>query len=54
MQPSEAPCEIVIFPGIRIERHEQEPSIDLGHRVSKPRGRDYSATDDGRRPKKTS
>lgn len=26
------PCEIVIFPGVRIERHD----IDLGHRVRKP------------------
>lgn len=25
------PCEIVIFPGVRIERHD----IDLGHRVRK-------------------
>jgi hypothetical protein len=42
--------EIVIFPGVRIERHD----LDLGHRV-----RDSAGSDDfnglgGKRPRKTS
>lgn len=26
-------CQIVIFPGVRIERHVDEESLDLGHRL---------------------
>jgi hypothetical protein len=26
-------CQIVIFPGVRIERHADEASVDLGHRL---------------------
>lgn len=39
--------EIVIFPGVRIERHD----IDLGHRVRKTVDRSGSPS---RRPRKTS
>lgn len=42
-----APCEIVIFPGVRIERH----GLDLGHRVRDTVGRSGSGA---RRPRKTS
>jgi hypothetical protein len=45
------PCEIVIFPGVRIERHE----LDLGHRiVDALRGPDLDGVGGGRRPRKTS
>ncbi len=42
-----ASCEIVIFPGVRIERHD----LDLGHRVRDTVGRSGSGS---RRPRKTS
>ena len=50
-------CEIVIFPGVRIERHrDDEETLDLGHRLLDP-----IATGDfdgfngkGRRPRRTS
>ncbi len=47
-------CEIVIFPGVRIERHE----LDLGHRLRKSAGEDQFDGFDGLggngRPRKTS
>jgi hypothetical protein len=49
-------CQIVIFPGVRIERHADEASVDLGYRLL-----DSAATGDfdgfsgkGRRPRRTS
>jgi hypothetical protein len=43
------PCQIVIFPGVRIERH----ALDLSHRIRKPD--DRNGFDDGsRRPRQTS
>ncbi len=48
-----AECEIVIFPGIRIERHETA-DIDLAHRVGKA-GDDFDGLGGGRRrPRKSS
>jgi hypothetical protein len=46
------PCEIVIFPGVRIERHD----IDLAHRMRDSAGRDDfgDGVGGGRRPRKTS
>ena len=32
--PPDAPCEIVIFPGVRIERE----TVDLSHRLRPPSG----------------
>jgi len=29
-------CEIVIFPGVRIERHQEDEALDLGHRLLDP------------------
>ncbi len=43
-----AECEIVIFPGIRIERH-QDAEIDLAHRLGKP-GDDFNGLGGRRRP----
>ncbi|CAN5366391.1 hypothetical protein BH10PSE9_BH10PSE9_08580 [soil metagenome] len=43
--------EVVIFPGVRIERHD----IDLSHRVRDSAGRgDFDGLGGGRRPRKTS
>lgn len=47
-----AECEIVIFPGIRIERHEAV-DLDLAHRVGKAGG-DFDGLGSGRRPRKSS
>lgn len=47
-----AECEIVIFPGIRIERHEPE-DLDLAHRIGKA-GDDFDGLGGGRRPRKSS
>lgn len=48
------PCEIVIFPGIRIERHE-EPGIDLGHRLADAADLgNFDSLGGGRMPRKTS
>jgi hypothetical protein len=43
-------CEIVIFPGVRIERHDD--SVDLAARLSGPKG-SFNGFG-GRRPRKTS
>ena len=45
-------CEIVIFPGVRIERQD----LDLSHRLRDSAGRDdFDGIDGGgRRPRKTS
>ena len=48
-------CQIIIFPGVRMERHDEEIGFDLAHRLR-------DSTDDGtfdglsggRRPRKTS
>lgn len=41
-------CEIIIFPGVRIERHD----LDLGHRVRNATGNDdYDLDGSGRRRK---
>lgn len=46
------PCEVVIFPGVRIERHE---GFDLSHRVCDSAGRGvFDGIGDGGRPRKTS
>jgi hypothetical protein len=43
--------EIVIFPGVRIERHD----LDLGHRVRDSAGSDdFNGLGGKRRPRKTS
>lgn len=43
--------EVVIFPGVRIERHD----LDLSHRVSATAGDDFDGLGDGGRlPRKTS
>jgi hypothetical protein len=44
-------CEIVIFPGVRIERHE----LDLGERLRDSAGNgDFETIGGGPRPRKTS
>ena len=44
-------CEIVIFPGVRIERH----GLDLGHRLRDSAGHgDFDGIGGGSRPRKTS
>jgi hypothetical protein len=43
-------CDIVIFPGVRIERH----GIDLAHRVRDSAGHDDFDGIGGGRPRKTS
>ena len=49
-RPQRETCEIVIFPGVRIERH----AVDLSHRVAEPAGDfEFDAGGDGR-PRKTS
>ena len=46
-----AACEIVIFPGVRIERHE----FDLAHRLRDSAGHsDFDGIGGGNRPRKTS
>jgi len=52
---SGAAGEIVIFPGVRIERDGAAPDVDLGHRTqdSARRG-DFDGIDGGRRPRRTS
>jgi hypothetical protein len=45
------PCEIVIFPGVRIERHD----VDLAYRVSDVAGTsDFDGLGGNDRPRKTS
>lgn len=43
-------CEIVIFPGVRIERH----GLDLSHRLRDSAGRDNFDGIGGDRPRKSS
>jgi hypothetical protein len=45
----EIACEVVIFPGVRIERHD----LDLSHRVRDSIGRP-GLDGGGRRPRRTS
>ena len=50
-------CEVVIFPGVRIERHGQvdldlDLDLDLSHRICDSAGRDDFGG--GNRPRKTS
>jgi hypothetical protein len=54
-------CQIVIFPGVRIERHDDYESLDLGHRLLDPSATgnfggfdDFGGTGRGRRPRRTS
>ena len=52
-------CQIVIFPGVRIERHVGEASVDLGHRLLDSAGTgnfdDFDGfSGKGRRPRRTS
>ena len=54
-----ADCEIVIFPGVRIERHddyfESEPDLDLGHRIVDAAGNgDFDGLGGNNRPRRTS
>jgi hypothetical protein len=45
------PCEVVIFPGVRIERHE----VDLAHRLFDSAGSSgFDDFDGSPRPRKTS
>ena len=46
-----ADCEIIIFPGVRIERHD----LDLSHRLRDSAGRyDFDGIGTGRCPRRTS
>ncbi len=46
-------CQIVIFPGVRIERHDSD--LDLGHRLRDSAGLDtFDGIGGGNRPRKTS
>jgi hypothetical protein len=52
-------CQIVIFPGVRIERHGDEASVDLGYRLLDSAGTGNFDNFDGfsgrgRRPRRTS
>ena len=54
-------CQIVIFPGVRIERHDDYESLDLGHRLLDPAATgDFGGFDDfggsgrRRRPRRSS
>jgi len=49
-----APCQIVIFPGIRIEHHDQETDLDLGYRLRDSAGSDDLTGIGGGRPRKSS
>ena len=44
------PCEVVIFPGVRIERHE----VDLAHRLLDSAGKNFDDLGGKPRPRKTS
>ena len=49
--PQASRGEVVIFPGVRIERHD----LDLSHRVRDSAGDDFDGLGDGDRlPRKTS
>lgn len=51
----ESDCRIVIFPGVRIERHGDGPRLDLGHRLRNSAGRDaFDGITGGDRPRKSS
>ena len=48
-------CEIVIFPGVRIERHDHDADLNLAHRLRDAAGRgNFDGIGGGRRPRKTS
>jgi hypothetical protein len=48
-------CEIVIFPGVRIERHDNVDDLDLGYRMNDfGGGSDFDGLGGGNRPRKTS
>jgi hypothetical protein len=48
-------CEIVIFPGVRIERHDDSGSLDLGARLTEAAGSGpFDGVGGSRRPRKTS
>lgn len=50
---TDVPASIVIFPGVRIERHASD--LDLGHRVRKSAGREnFNGLGRKPRPRKTS
>lgn len=52
---AEGDCRIVIFPGVRIERHDGGPRLDLGHRLRDSAGRDtFEGITGGDRPRKSS
>ena len=51
---SDATCQIVIFPGVRIERDDAGPNLDLGHRMQGPAGCGSLGGIDGDRPRRTS
>lgn len=48
------PCEVVIFPGVRIERHGDADELDLGARLTEMAGGDTFDGAGGGRPRKTS
>lgn len=52
--PNDEPCRIVIFPGVRIERHQTDPDLDLSHRLHDTAGRDSFDGFGGGRPRKSS
>jgi hypothetical protein len=53
--PLAGECRIVIFPGVRIERHDDNPRLDLGHRLRDSAGHDsFDGINGGRRPRKSS
>jgi hypothetical protein len=52
-------CQIVIFPGVRVERHADDASVDLGYRLLDSAGTgnfdDFDGfSGKGRRPRRTS
>jgi hypothetical protein len=55
-KPSKAgrACEIVIFPGVRIERHDPAAALDLGYRLPHPAGaEDFDGMGGTPRPRRT-
>jgi hypothetical protein len=45
-------CEIVIFPGVRIERGNQGVALDLGHRIH-PAGENFDGVGGSPQPRRT-
>jgi hypothetical protein len=45
-------CQIVIFPGVRIERSNQGAALDLGHRIQ-PGGEDFNDAVGSPQPRRT-